>query len=315
MNTRILITGGAGFVGSKLVPHLLYKGYEIIVIDTLWFGNYLEEHPLLSVIQADVRSINDVDLPKIDKVIHLANIANDPAVDLHPQLSWEVNVLAGYQLIKKAITCGAEQFIFASSGSVYGVKAEARVTEELDLVPISAYNKTKMVAERVFLSFANQIKVHNIRPATVCGYSPRMRLDVAVNLLTMQAITKKEITVLGGSQTRPNIHIDDMVRTYEHFLTHPDLEGGDYNAGFENISIIDIANKIRKKTGSNISILPSNDPRSYNQFSGKLTDTGFKPQFNVDYAIDEIIEKFKSGVLTDDENWHTVQKMKSLNIT
>ncbi len=315
MNTRILITGGAGFVGSKLVPHLLNKGYEIIVVDTLWFGNYLEKHSLLSLIQADIRNIDEIDLPKIDKIIHLANIANDPAVDLHPQLSWEVNVLAGYQLIKKAIKCGADQFIFASSGSVYGVKSEARVTEELDLVPISAYNKTKMVAERVFLSFANQIKVHNIRPATVCGYSPRMRLDVAVNLLTMQAITKKEITVFGGNQTRPNIHINDMVRTYEHFLMHPELEDGNYNAGFENISILNIAEKIQKRTGSNISILPSNDPRSYNQFSGKLTDTGFKPQFNIDYAIDEIIEKFKTGVLTDDENWHTVKKMKILNIT
>jgi nucleoside-diphosphate-sugar epimerase len=314
MSTKILITGGAGFVGSKLVPYLLKKGFEIIVIDTLWFGNYLQEHPSLNMIHADIRNIDGINLPKIDRVIHLANIANDPAVDLHPQLSWEVNVLAGYQLIKKAINCGAKQFIFASSGSVYGIKSEAKVTEELDLVPISEYNKTKMVAERVFLSFANEIRVHNIRPATVCGFSPRMRLDVAVNLLTMQALTKKEITVLGGDQTRPNIHIDDMVRTYEHFLMHPELENGDYNAGFENISIMDIAKKIQKRTGANISVLPSNDPRSYNQFSGKLLATGFKPKFDVDYAIDEIIKKFRLGMLTDDENWHTVKRMKSLNV-
>ena len=153
----------------------------------------------------------------------MANIANDPAVDLNPNLSWEVNVLAGQQLADRAIRNDVKQFIFASSGSVYGIKDEEKVTEDLKLVPISVYNKTKMIAERVFMSYQNEMQIHCIRPATVCGLSPRMRLDVSVNMLTYQALKNKKITVFGGKQTRPNIHIKDManVQTFLETLNYP----------------------------------------------------------------------------------------------
>ena len=172
---RILITGGCGYKGSLLIPKLLNNGYEIINIDTQWFGNYLEQHPKLKNIKQDIRKLDQISLSGIDSIIHLANIANDPAVDLNPNLSWEVNVLAGQQLIDKAERSGVKQFIYASSGSVYGLKKEEKVTEDLELVPLSVYNKTKMIAERVFLSYSKNMNIHCIRPATVCGLSPRMR--------------------------------------------------------------------------------------------------------------------------------------------
>ena len=213
----------------------------------------------------DIRDSESIPLDGIDVVLHLANIANDPAVELNPSLSWEVNVLAGQQLADKAIRSGVKQFIFASSGSVYGVKEEPNVTEDLPLVPISVYNKTKMVAERVFLSYANEMQVHCIRPATVCGLSPRMRLDVSVNMLTYQGLKNGKITVFGGDQTRPNIHIKDLVNVYRHFLANQDIVSGCYNAGFENLKIREIAQRVQKTTGADIVITESNDPRSYRQ--------------------------------------------------
>ena len=185
-NMNILITGGCGYKGSVLIPSLLADGHTVTNIDTQWFGNSLPEHEKLINIKLDIRNTNDLPLDGIDAVIHLANIANDPAVELNPNLSWEVNVLAGQQLADKAVRAGVRHFLFASSGSVYGVKDEPKVTEELELVPISTYNKTKMVAERVFLSYTDSMQVHCIRPATVCGLSPRMRLDVSVNMLTIR---------------------------------------------------------------------------------------------------------------------------------
>ena len=190
---NIFVTGGNGYKGSVLIPKLLEEGYRVTSFDTNWFGDYLGENMNLNCIKGDIRDLNLLSLDGFDTVIHLANVANDPAVDLNPTMSWEINVLAGQQLIEKAKNSNVKQFIFASSGSVYGIKEEEKVTEELSLVPISTYNKTKMVAERVCKSYEPYMKVHSIRPATVCGLSPRMRLDVAVNLLTFQALTKKEI--------------------------------------------------------------------------------------------------------------------------
>jgi nucleoside-diphosphate-sugar epimerase len=246
--------------------------------------------------------------------LHLANIANDPGVELNPTLSWEVNVLAAQQLADRAVRHGVKQFVFASSGSVYGIKDEPHVTEDLTLVPISVYNKTKMVAERVLLSYANQMNVYNIRPATVCGYSPRMRLDVSVNMLTMQALKNKVMTVFGGLQTRPNIHIQDMVNVYRHILANPQLPSGAYNAGFENITILDIAQKVADKLGAEIKITESNDPRSYRQNSDKLLATGFVPLYSVSDAIDEVISKYQSGELVDNDQCYTVKWMNHLNL-
>ena len=169
-----------------------------------------------------------------------------------------------------------------------------------------------MVSERVLYSYRDDLKVHCIRPATVCGYSPRMRLDVSVNMLTMQALTSKKIRVFGGKQTRPNINIHDMVRVYKHFLNKSDIESGFYNAGFENISIIDIAKKVQEKIPSEIIVTSSNDPRSYRQNSDKLLKTGFRQKFNISDAIDEIIQKFNSGVLTDLDIYYNLRVMKKI---
>ena len=207
---KILVTGGCGYKGHVLVPKLLARRYEVVAFDTQWFGNFLAPHRNLTVTKGDVRDIESVPLVGIDCIVHLSSIANDPCGDLDPKLTWEVSALATMQLADKAKRHGIKHFIYASSGSVYGVKDEPDVTEDLELKPISEYNKTKMVAERVLLSYRDDMVVQIVRPATVCGYSPRMRLDVSVNMLTMQALSKGNITVFGGNQVRPNIHIDDI---------------------------------------------------------------------------------------------------------
>ena len=312
---KILVTGGCGYKGSILIPKLLDKGYYVVSLDTQWFGSYLEKRDNLEIIKSDIRNIDSLNLENVDSIIHLANVANDPAVELNPTMSWEINVLAGQQLIDKAVRENVKHFIFASSGSVYGVKSEDRVTEELSLVPISTYNKTKMVAERVFMSYSDKLKVHCIRPATVCGLSPRMRLDVAVNLLTFQALSRNKITVLGGSQVRPNIHIDDITDLYLHLLSNMNsIPSGFYNAGFENISILEIAEMIKTKTDCKINIEKSNDPRSYRQDSTKILETGFVPKKKVANAIDEIIDAYKNKILKDTAQSHTVDWMKKNNI-
>jgi nucleoside-diphosphate-sugar epimerase len=213
------------------------------------------------------------------------------------------------QLADKARRLGIRRFIYASSGSVYGIKEEPQVTEDLELKPISEYNKTKMVAERVLLSYADDMSVQIIRPATVCGYSPRMRLDVSVNMLTMQALSKGQITVFGGAQIRPNIHIDDITDVYLHLIDHPEVTGI-YNAGFENISIMDIAQRVADNVPVEIVVTPSNDPRSYRVNSDKLLATGFKPKKTVNDAVREIIEKYRAGELKDEEHFYNLKWMQ-----
>jgi nucleoside-diphosphate-sugar epimerase len=306
---KLFITGGCGYIGSSMIQNFLDK-YIIKNVDTQWFGNKLKKDKNLTNIKEDIRNLSG---DFIDKntyaVIHLANIANDPSVELDQTLSWEVNVLAAKKLIEESIKKGVEKFIYASSGSVYGIKTEMKVTEDLDLVPISTYNKTKMVCERLLLSYRDKIEVYIVRPATVCGLSPRMRFDVSVNMLTLQALKNKQITIIGGNQTRPNIHINDMIRVYEHLLVN-DINQGIYNAGFENISILDLGNKIKNKIDCEIKIIKSNDPRSYRQCSDKLIETGFEQKFNIDNAIDEISNAFYDKNLIDDDSCNTVKWMK-----
>lgn len=309
---KILITGGCGYVGTVLTQKLLLDGHSICVIDTQWFGNHLVSHQNLKILKQDVCDVDEIPLEGVDVIIHLANIANDPSVELDANLSWEVNVLATEQLADRAMRNGVKQFIYASSGSVYGIKDEEQVTEDLVLVPVSAYNKTKMVAERVLLSYTDLMQVHCIRPATVCGFSPRMRLDVSVNMLTFQALKNERITVFGGSQTRPNIHMKDMVRVYQHFLNTPALPSGCYNAGFENISILDIANKVAEQVPAEIVVTESNDPRSYRQNSDKLVGVGFNPKYSVEYAITEIIDKIKSGEIIETDRCYNVKWMAQI---
>lgn len=306
---HILVTGACGYKGNVLVPKLLAAGHSVRAFDIMWFGNDLPTHDRLEVLKGDVRVIDDIPLDGIDAIIHLSSIANDPAGDLDPKLTWEVSALATMQLADRAARKGIQHFIYASSGSVYGLKDEAQVTEDLTLVPLSEYNKTKMVAERVVLSYADKMTVQVIRPATVCGLSPRMRLDVSVNMLTMQALTRGEITVLGGDQTRPNIHIDDITDLYLFLLARPHITGV-YNAGFENLSIREIAEMACQKAQAKIVVLPSNDPRSYRVNSDKLLATGFRPTKTVAIAIDEICNAFRAGRLRDEERFHTLGWMQ-----
>jgi nucleoside-diphosphate-sugar epimerase len=311
---KILVTGGCGYKGHVLVPKLLRKGYEVIAFDTQWFGNFHQPHVNLDVVKGDVRDIDSIPLDGVDCIVHLSSIANDPCGDLNPQLTWEVSALATMQLADRAKRLGIKHFIYASSGSVYGIKDEPQVTEELELKPISEYNKTKMVSERVLLSYSDDMTVQIVRPATVCGLSPRMRLDVSVNLLTMQALSKGRITVFGGAQTRPNIHIDDITDVYIFLIEHPEVTGI-YNAGFENISILDIANMVTRYIPVDIVVTESNDPRSYRVNSDKLLNAGFKPKKGVDDAVREIIEHYQSGALKDEDRFYNLKWMQQTVLT
>ena len=306
---NIFVTGACGYKGTVLVPKLLLAGHKVTAFDLMWFGNKLQAHENLKVVQGDVRKIKDFSFEGFDAVIHLSSVANDPCGDLNPKLTWEISALATMLLAENAYKYNITQFIYASSGSVYGVKEEEDVTEDLDLEPISEYNKTKMISERVLLSYSDKMSIQIVRPATVCGYSPRMRLDVAVNMLTMQALTNQKITVLGGDQTRPNIHIEDITDVYMHFLNDPTITGI-YNAGFENISIIDIAHIIASEIDTEIFIKESNDPRSYRVNSDKLLATGFKPTKTVRDAIIEIKDLYESGKLEDKNEFYNLKWME-----
>ncbi len=309
---KVLVTGGCGYKGTVLVPKLLSHGYEVTVLDTMWFGNFLEPHPKLRVMNMDVRNADEVPLDSTDVIIHLASVANDPCGDLDPKLTWEISALATMQLADMAARKGVRQFIYASSGSVYGIKDEEKVTEDLTLKPISEYNKTKMVAERVLLSYQDRMLVQIIRPATVCGYSPRMRLDVSVNMLTMQALTRGVITVFGGSQIRPNIHIQDITDLYLFCIDSGSKVQGVYNAGFENLAIMEIAKKITQVIPAEIQVTEANDPRSYRVNSDKLLATGFKPGKTVGDAILEINAEYKRGNLKDEDHFYNLRWMKRM---
>jgi nucleoside-diphosphate-sugar epimerase len=309
---KVLVTGGCGYKGTVLVPKLLDRGHDVTVVDTMWFGNFLKPHPKLHVMNMDVRNAGEVPLNNTDVIIHLASVANDPCGDLDAKLTWEISALATMQLADMAVRKGVRQFIYASSGSVYGIKEEEKVTEDLTLKPISEYNKTKMVAERVLLSYRDRMLVQIIRPATVCGYSPRMRLDVSVNMLTMQALTRGLITVFGGSQIRPNIHIQDITDLYLFFIDSGRKVQGVYNAGFENLAIMEIAKKITQVIPAEIQVTESNDLRSYRVNSDKLLATGFKPAKTVDDAILEIRAEYKRGNLKDEDHFYNLRWMKRM---
>jgi nucleoside-diphosphate-sugar epimerase len=307
---KLFVTGACGYKGTVLVPKLLEQGHEVVAFDIQWFGNRLPIHARLTVVQGDVRHPAQYDLAGVDAVIHLSSIANDPAGDLDPKLTWEISCLATMQLADKAKRQGVNRFIFASSGSVYGVKEETQVTEELELGPISEYNKTKMCAERILLSYADDMLVQIVRPATVCGYSPTMRNDVSVNMLTMLGLKDRRITVFGGDQTRPNVHIDDITDLYCYLLDHPQYSGV-FNAGFENITILEIAEMVTRHVDAEVVVTASGDPRSYRVNSDKLLATGFAPKKSVEDAIKELVGLYREGVWKDDPSFHRMQWMKS----
>ncbi len=316
---NIFITGGGGYIGTNLVKELIKLNYNVTVIDTFWFGNYLERSNKLKIIKKDIRNIDKKDLNQIDCIIHLASIANDPAAELDSKLTWEVNVLATYKLINIAIEQKVKKFIFASSGSVYGIKKEKKVTENLSLEPISEYNKSKMIGERILLSYKKNIDLTILRPATVCGYSPAMRLDVAVNALTFGSLKNNIIQVNGGKQIRPNLTMYDMIGAYKFslkrkFKKNREINNTIFNLGFENLSIINMANRIRKTLGlkSRIIIKASNDPRSYRQNSDRIIQEGFSPQRKIEDSILEIKEHFIKKKIKKNKSYFRINTLKMI---
>ncbi len=316
---NILITGGGGYVGTNLTKQLLNDGYKITVCDTFWFGNFLRKHKRLKIIKKDIRNLERKDLKGIDCIMHLASIANDPAAELDAKLTWDVNVLATYKLINLAVELKIKKFIFASSGSVYGIKKEKRVTEDLSLEPVSEYNKSKMIAERLLLSYKKKIDLTILRPATVCGYSPAMRLDVAINALTFGALQNNFITVFGGKQIRPNLTMYDMINAYRFFLTrkfkkNKSIKNIIFNLGFKNLSILNMAKRIKKTLNSNSRIIlkNSNDPRSYRQNSDRIMKIGFNPTKNIEDAIIEIKEKYKLKKIPQKDSFYRINTLKMI---
>ena len=308
---KILVTGGCGYKGSILIPKLLKLGHKVISVDTQWFGNYLVKHKNLKNIKLDINDIEKIDLKNVNTIIHLASIANDPMADLDKNLSWEVSALGTLNLINAALKYRVKKIIYASSGSVYGIKKEKKVHEDLKLKPISLYNKVKMITERVLLSYSDKIDINIIRPGTVCGYSPRMRYDLTVNAMTYSALKNKKILVFAGKQIRPNIHIEDLSDIYIMLLKN-DYKELIVNAGFENLSILEIAKKISKITNAKIIIKKDkNDPRSYRMSPEKLLKrTKFIPKYNVHRAIIDLKEKYENNLLLDDKKFYSVKWLK-----
>lgn len=308
---HVFVTGGFGYKGSVLVPKLLRAGHEVTVFDTQWFGKHIEDHPNMRVILGDLRELSA--LPDgIDAIIHLAGIANDPCGELDAKLTWEVNALYHLLLIEKAVEAGVKQFIYASSASVYGIQGNRAVTEDNALAPVSDYNKTKMVAERILLSYSDHMAVQIVRPATICGYSPRMRLDVVVNMLTMSALKNGVIEVQTPDLYRPHCHIQDVTDLYIYLLERPYLRGP-YNAGFDNQTILDTAEKIAEYVGCEVRIAPhapgKYDKRSYLVDSSRVINAGFKPKRNVESAIQEIVDMYRAGALRDEDRCHNLRWM------
>lgn len=306
---NILVTGGGGYIGTLLTNELIKLGHKVTVLDTFWFGNFLKKNSNLKIIKKDLLNINENDLKKIDVVYHLASVANDAASLLNTKLTWEISCIGTLNLCNICKKMKIKKFIFASSGSVYGIKKEKNVTEDLSLEPISDYNKTKMIAEKVIQSFSKFFKVYMIRPGTVFGYSPRMRLDLMINILTFQSLQKNEITVFGGKQTRPYIHIKDMVRMYLFFLKK-NLKSGIYNASAGNLTASQTAKEIKKMINCKIIYKKSNDPRSYRLSSSKIKKAGFVFKWSLKKGVDELIEKFNSNQISNKPECYSINWLK-----
>jgi nucleoside-diphosphate-sugar epimerase len=328
-NKRVLVTGGAGYVGAVLVPKLLNKGYHVNVIDLYIYGedvlDSVKDHPHLIQVKGDIRNreLLKKELQGCDTVIHLACISNDPSYELDPALGKSINYDAFINLVDVSKKVGIKNFIYASSSSVYGIKEEAEVTEDLHLEPLTDYSRYKAKCEEILLKKAtDDFIVTIIRPSTVCGYSPRIRLDLTVNILTNHAINKGGITVFGGEQMRPNIHIEDMTDLYVYLLDLPDekIHKKIYNAGYENYKVKDIAEMVRKIIGKQIPIkvTPTNDNRSYHISSKKIKEElGFVPKHTIEEAILDLKNAFEEGKIPNPmENikYYNIKTMQAINL-
>ncbi|MBP9841511.1 MAG: SDR family oxidoreductase [Simkaniaceae bacterium] len=324
---HVLVAGGAGYVGSKLVPELLKRGYEVTVFDLYLYGKVLEKHPHLTEVKGDVRNLAMVEraLLGVNAVIHLACISNDPSFELNPQLGKEINLEAFKPFVLAAKEAGVERFIFASSSSVYGVKQIENVSEDMALEPLTDYSKFKAECEKVLLKYKSDDFITTIlRPATVCGYAPRQRLDLVVNILTNLAYHTGKIKVMGGEQLRPNIHINDMVRAYIEVLEAPKelIQGQIFNVGYGNESVMKLGEIVEKVVGKKrqvgIAIEPTNDLRSYHISSGKIQSVlGFTPKYTIEDAVEELVTAFEAGQLPnslEDKRYFNIKMMKELDL-
>lgn len=326
---RVLVTGGAGYVGSRLVPRLLEAGFAVNVLDLYIFGDDVfagqARHPDLAQFKGDLRDPNTVAraVAGCDAVIHLACVSNDPSFELDPALGKSINYDAFRPLVRAAKKAGVKRFIYASSSSVYGIKEEANVTEDLPLEPITDYSRFKAMCEEVLEEEREPGFVTlTLRPATVCGYAPRQRLDLTVNILTNHAINNGKILVFGGKQKRPNIHIDDMVQLYISALDYADaaIDGEVFNVGFENHPILEIAETVRTVIGNRVAIevTKTDDHRSYHISSAKIRDKlGFVARHTIAGAVEDLAAAFARGALPNslsDPRYFNVKVMQNLGL-
>ena len=323
---KIFITGGAGYVGAVLAPFLISKGYELTIYDLMIYGeNVIIDNPKIKKIKGDIRDIDKVkkSMKGHDAVIHLACISNDPSFELNPTLGKSINLDAFEPMVKAAKELNIKRFIYASSSSVYGIKNEKNVHEDMSLEPLTDYSKFKVECELILSRYnSDDFTTVTIRPATVCGYSTRQRLDVVVNILTNLAYHKREITVLGGDQLRPNIHILDMARAYDILLNAKKklVSGKIFNAGYENQSVNQIANLVKKVVGDDVKIkyLESNDNRSYHISSKKIEqELGFKTIKTIGDAIQDLKNAFDDKKLINtlsDEKFFNIKRMNNIEL-
>ena len=323
---KVFVTGGAGYVGARLIPSLLKEGYKVTVLDLMLYGRkVLKKHPRLQIIKGDIRDKNLLKktIKGNDALIHLACVSNDPSFELNPQLGKSINLKAFEPLVQISKNCHIKRFIFASSSSVYGIKKNKNVHEKMSLKPLTDYSKFKADCEKILLKHQSQnFTVVILRPATVCGYSRRQRLDVVVNLLTNLAYHKREISIFGGKQLRPNIHIKDMVKSYLLLLKAPKklIAGETFNVGFKNNTVLSLAKKVKRIIGKDVKLVkvPSNDNRSYHISSNKiLRKLGFVPSYSIDAAIKELKLAFINGKLKNslsNEYYFNIKRMRSINL-
>lgn len=320
---NICVVGGGGYVGSELVPQLLHKGHKITVLDTFWYGDHLRSHPSLRKIKGDIREKGDLkeSFKDQDAVIHLACISNDPSFDLNPSLGKQINHRCFKETLACLTECRVPKFIYASSSSVYGISELNDVKEDTPKYPLTDYSKYKLFCEKDLIESKYKGTWTIVRPATVCGYAPRLRLDLVVNILTINALVNKKITLFGHDQKRPNIHVNDMARAYEFILNQDEsiVDKQIFNVGFENKSLYEIASLVKEVVGEDVEIVekPVNDPRSYHINSDKIAELGFKPEYSIKDAILSLKIAYGNSQIKDPMNnpeYYNIKQMKKLGL-